>query len=365
MSIRRLAQFATSNSIVPALALALASGCGAESIAPQAQAVQAQCEQVSDVLFDHDFASGVAGWAMVSSLPADPAHCWALENGSLRSDPAGSTLASFYNRADSPTFEPMGRSNLRLKVRMAYKVSGNNILQLMVGSKKRPDDQRALIADYNGQNPSYPAADEFEVAIPGAFSLDKEVFLSLLVQAGAGGDYGARVERVQVVGDGAGPGLVFGDSFGEGLGKWSVYSDPSVAGHMWEAQPLAAGCGLAKSDPAGETISENYTRLESRPFSLVGKSAGVVVVKGSYDLPAQGRYQVFIADMEQDGHRSLIGEFQGKSAGYPAESSHSFAIPADFLGCGKVRVAFLELTGEGKAQGQGISLSNVHVLAVP
>lgn len=359
MSIRRLAQFALSNSVVAALALA--AGCGTESVAPHAQAVVSQCEPVSDVIFDHGFAQGAQGWTMVSSQPADPAHCWALENGSLRSDLAGSTMASFYNRADSPTFEPMGRSNLRVKIRMAYKVSDNNILQVMVGSRKRPDDQRALIADYNGQNPSYPAADEVEVVIPGAFSLDKEVFLSLLVQAGAGGDYGARVERVQVVGDGEGPGLVFGDSFGEGLGKWSVYSDPAVAGHMWEAQAVGAGCGVAKSDPAGETISENYTRLESKPFSLVGKSAGVVVVKGSHDLPAQGRYQVFIADMEQDGHRSLIGEFQGKSG----ESSKSFAIPADFLGCGKVRVAFLELTGEGQGQGQGVSLSNVHVLAVP
>lgn len=363
MSIRRLAQFAISNSVL--VGLALVSGCGIESVSPQSQAVSAQCEPVSDVIFDHDFASGASGWSMVSSLPHDPSHCWAIDGSSLRSDPAGSTMASFYNRADSPSFEPMGRSNLRLKIRMAFKVSDNNILQLMVGSHLRPDDQRALIADYNGQNPSYPAADEFEVMIPAGFSLDKQVYLSLLVQAGAGGDYGARVEHVQVIGDGAGPGLVFGDSFASGLSQFSVYSDPSVDGHVWQAQPLAQGCGLALSDPAGSTISQNYTRLETIPFSLVGKSAGVLVVKGSYSLPPQGRYQVFIADMDIDGHRSLIGELMGQSQGFPASSSHSFAIPADFLGRPNVRVALLELTGEGASQAQGISLSNVHVLAIP
>jgi hypothetical protein len=372
MSIRsafsRRSSLAVSLSLAaPASLLLGLAGCDTQAVTPQTKPVTVMCEQQQDVLLSHDFASGLGGFSLVTSQPLDPDHTWAPDAvSSLRSDPAGTTLANYYNRADSPTFAPMGRANLKLKIRMAYNVSTNNIFQLVVGSNSGADNKRSIIADYNGQNPSFPAADDFEVPIPAAFANDPDVFISLLVQAGgAGGDYGARVEKVQVVGDPGGPGMVFGDNFIGGLSNWSVYSDPGVEGHVWAAESVGESCAQARSDVAGQTISANYTRLESNPFSLVGKSSGVVVVSAKYSLPPQGRYQVFIADQDIDGHRSLIGEFQGQNAGYPASVTQEFHIPADFLGRPNVRLAFLELTGEGEGQGYGIALQNVHVMATP
>lgn len=352
----------------PASLLMGLAGCDPQAVTPQTKPVTVMCEQQQDVLLSHDFASGMGGWTLATSQPMDPDHTWAPDAvSSLRSDPAGTTLAGYYNRADSPSFAPMGRANLRLKIRMAYNVSNNNIFQLVVGCHGGVNNKRSIIADYNGQNPSFPAADDFEVPIPAAFASDPTVFLSLLVQAGgAGGDYGARVEKVQVVGDpSGGPGMVFGDDFIGGLSNWSVYSDPGVEGHVWSPESLGESCAQARSDLAGQTLSGNYTRLESNPFSLVGKTAGVVVVRARYSLPPQGRYQVFIADKDIDGHRSLIGEFQGQNAGYPANVTQEFPIPADFLGRPNVRVAFLELTGEGASQDFGIALKSVHVMATP
>src|SRR5579859_3548414 len=110
MSIRSIrSHFALSlRAALLATAASSLAACGTQ-VDSEASAVVSSCQQQSDVLLRQDFSQGAPGWSLVTSQPADPGHDWTIEHGKLRSDPAGLTLpGGYYNRFDSPSFEPMG-----------------------------------------------------------------------------------------------------------------------------------------------------------------------------------------------------------------------------------------------------------------
>ena len=367
-----------------ALALILAGCTGAASqeqpgapAGSRAHALNGTCPaQAPDVLFFDNFEGDLSKWIRYTTQPTDPGHNWSISSSppvasgaaQLRSDPAGSTKAQYYNRLDSVPFSLAGRENVHLHFDTRHQINTNGGYQVYV--RTFSGDKVSLIGDFLGQNLAWPGFEHKDLLIPQAFWGEPAVRVTFLIQAGPnGGDFGAVVDNVLVTGAPVSQScdVAFFDSFeGGSLSKWDIYSDPGTPGHVWDlAAAPSSNCASAleaRSDPAGSTQPLNYTRLESKPFSLVGKSSATIQVQARWLMGGDDRFQIFVADRDTSNIRSLVADFGGRNASYPANDTLEIPVPAVFLGRPRISVAFLALTGAAGPPGFGAAIDDVKVV---
>ena len=352
-------------------------GCAADTADQQASALVNGCpEPTSDVIFFDDFNTDLSKWIAFTTQPTDSAHNWSISSAppvfagpsQLRSDPGGPTKPQYFNRLDSVPFSLAGRQNVRLRFAHRHDLAAVGDYQVFI--RNFNGDKVALIGDFAGRNLAWPSFEQKDIPIPQAFWGDPAVRVTFLLQAGpAGGDFGAEVDNVLVVGEPtvAQCDLVFFDSFeGGSLAKWDVYSAPGTPGHVWAlagAPPSnCPGSTEARSDPAGQTVPVNYTRLETKPFSLVGKSFARIRLQARWQMGGDNRFQIFIADRDTANVRGLIREYLKQNPSYPANDTIEIPIPSFMMGRARVSAAFLALTGVAGEPGAGVAIDDVKII---
>jgi hypothetical protein len=359
------------------IATPLLGGCEADTDGRSTYALSAGCpEPTPDVVFFDDFNSDLSKWIRFTSDPTDSAHNWAISSAApvyagpsqLRSDPGGPTKPEYYNRLDSVPISLEGRKNVRLRFVTRHDLASVGDYQVFI--RNLNGDKVSLIGDYAGKNLAWPSFEQKDIPIPQAFWGDPSVRISFLMQAGpAGGDFGAEVDNVLLVGEpeAAQCDLAFFDSFeGGNLAKWDVYNDPGTPGHVWGlGEAPATSCtsaNEARSDLAGSTQKLNYTRLETKPFSLVGKSFATIRLQARWKMGGDDRFQIFIADRDTANVRGLIREYLQQNPSYPANDSIEIPIPSFMMGRGRVSAAFLALTGAAGIPGTGVAIDDVKII---
>lgn len=351
------------------LAAPLLSGC-TQDLASQESALVPICPQAPvEVVTFNDFSVPLGvGFNVVSDKPQlDPGHSWTVVNGKLLSDPAGFTIANYYNRLDTPAVDLAGKSNIRVRLKHRFQHTG--IYQLFAFDSK---GNRSLLRELGGANPQYPGYLIDEINVPASYA-SSGVRFSLLLWSG--GQFGSRVgvevaEFSVVAGTqtAAQTGeIVYFDNFETTPDKFRVYNSPEPASpdHKW-ASATGHTCfvGHARTDsPQVGTISPNYTRLETGTFSLVGKTSAQLTFQRSMQIAPTSRFQVFSVDNNRSAsaNRSLIGEYWGTGPNFPGAENVTINLPSFLMGSSSVQLAFLLLSGTpGDA---GVAIDNIVVSA--
>ena len=149
------------------LAAPLLSGC-TQDLASQESALVPICPQAPvEVVTFNDFSVPLGvGFNVVSDKPQlDPGHSWTVVNGKLLSDPAGFTIANYYNRLDTPAVDLAGKSNIRVRLKHRFQHTG--IYQLFAFDSK---GNRSLLRELGGANPQYPGYLIDEINVPASYA---------------------------------------------------------------------------------------------------------------------------------------------------------------------------------------------------
>lgn len=145
-----------------------------------------------------------------------------------------------------------------------------------------------------------------------------------------------------------GPDIVFFDNFEGDTSQWVLISDhPADSDHNWAitSNPsVYAGAGQLSSDPGGPTVATYYSRFDSIPFSLAGRTHARLRLASRHHTSLNSIYQIFVRTL--DGSKvSLIGDFGPANPSWPAFDQLDIPIPADFWGEPQVRISLLIQAG--------------------